>query len=615
MKGIICEFPWQVRLLKESDTKDIVAVSVDPTVSYELRKKNIEHLEASQICLHEEIWDQYKRLTKNCLRITGLLDEMLWEVDGRFKELDLKVFDGLHYVIKICHDQAIYYVHLIDELFRRFDITAVACANVGDVTFDEDGLYHIETSLFKELLKGASSKYTFDIEYHNNKDSVDEVSKKSRFSFGQPRRYAKSHVLFQFINIYKRCSFALQTLFDKKKKTVLSVGCKEVDTLFQTCTINELQLLKYNPYISYTDGGRPWRYLDDFKERLFSDDGLRSFLSYRSIDFSAPLYKCILFFAEKLGYLLDQCKKAFKLLDKLQLHCVVFHTMAPFYPPNIFIQNYCRQKNIPYYCWMHGGYGAYYSLAGYDVVDYRLCDRHVVYGEVLKDLMLNEKCIINELDVNIAIADLRVNGSPFFDELYRSYKRPRNARKKVLFSIGNKYQHNQFYFGFNRPNSEMSIWDAHYEILKTLTKYQDRYDIIVKDYPYSESAPLWQGILEDLSAHKVDYIREERNFFDLLVEADMHIFTWVSTTFFQSLYTDADIFLYDNSDLTDESRDVIGKYVAFSDDIKTFNKMLAAYLEAGNFYTQDKTELRNYYLDFENRDKRGELFVEMVSKL
>ena len=41
---------------------------------------------------------------------------------------------------------------------------------------------------------------------------------------------------------------------------------------------------------------------------------------------------------------------------------------------------------------MHGGYGANYSLPGYDITDYRLSDNHFVYGQAVKRLLTSKMC-------------------------------------------------------------------------------------------------------------------------------------------------------------------------------------------------------------------------------
>ena len=57
--------------------------------------------------------------------------------------------------------------------------------------------------------------------------------------------------------------------------------------------------------------------------------------------------------------------------------------------------------------------------------------------------------------------------------------------------LGSFYQKNRFYFGYNRPKVESSLWQLHFEILLLLKEYQNKYNIIFKDYPFGYSN-LWK---------------------------------------------------------------------------------------------------------------------------
>ena len=108
-------------------------------------------------------------------------------------------------------------------------------------------------------------------------------------------------------------------------------------------------------------------------------------------------------------------------------------------------------------------------------------------------------------------------------------------------------------------------------------------------------------------------ISYEKSFNDLLVTSDLHIFTWVSTTFMQSLYTDSDIFLLDKSDITEESKIFLNNTLALTSTDKFIQK-LDEYLRNNLFYTQNKDVIRNFFIDYSNKNKRVKIVNESIEK-
>ena len=91
---------------------------------------------------------------------------------------------------------------------------------------------------------------------------------------------------------------------------------------------------------------------------------------------------------------------------------------------------------------MHGGYGANYSLYGYMASDYRLAKQHLVYGRAVSNLLESKKCVTNLLGMHGLKS--HVVGTPYFERLYRNYKKPNNFFKgwnlKTILRFKNPYQ-------------------------------------------------------------------------------------------------------------------------------------------------------------------------------
>ena len=91
MRIILVEFSWQVKEIinnKETFKKDVI-VSLDPESSYILKTNEISYLETYQICNHKELWAKYKDITNHTIKISKVLDEVLWDQDKRFRDCRL----------------------------------------------------------------------------------------------------------------------------------------------------------------------------------------------------------------------------------------------------------------------------------------------------------------------------------------------------------------------------------------------------------------------------------------------------------------------------------------------------------------------------------------------
>lgn len=608
MKAVIGEHLWQIGV--SENEPETVLVSVRPEISSGFTRRGLRYSECSDLCRHELFWADYPDYVSKVSSLTARLDQILGETDSRFAETSFPVFDRIGHILKINHDQSLYYAHLISELVNR-GVDTIVCADDGDITLDEYGLFTSGRSIMPEIVRAfGSDAPMLELTQPPSRAGPESTS---RFSFGQPIKTAKKIGAETLYNTFNELQFLLQTGMRSlpASLTVLSVGCKEVDALDDT-RFRKVRLLKYHPDMEYVNRTGNWRHHAEFCDHVAADGEINRLLGHRGANLVRLVLPSISFFAERLELILEKRDKINSFLDRRQVDFVVFHTMAPFYLPNIIVREWCRTNDVPFACWMHGGYGAYESLQGYDVTDYRLSPRHLVYGQVISNLPKNPDWIMHKLGYSRSLAEICVAGSPFFENLYSGYGRPANDRKKILFCLGNYYHHNQFYFGHNRPESEISIWNAHKRILEVLVKYQDNFDITVKDYPDSPQKDMWLEILDDIGG-KITYVSNERPFADVLIEADLHVFSWVSTTMFQSLYTDVDICLYDNTDLTEEARTLFEQDIVFGSGLDQFCSRFDGYLGRGDFYTQDKNRIRDLFIDPQNRARRPEQFEEYVA--
>ena len=161
MRIILVEFSWQAKEIinnKESFRKDVI-VSLDPESSYILRANKVSYLETYHVCDHKELWSQYKDITNRTIKISKVLDEVLWKEDKRFRDLNWKFFDDHHFLLKISFDQLFYYAELISKLIEKFNPTEIIIADTRNILIDDYirnvksfrsaggiGIYHTDTN-------------------------------------------------------------------------------------------------------------------------------------------------------------------------------------------------------------------------------------------------------------------------------------------------------------------------------------------------------------------------------------------------------------------------------------------------------------------------------------
>ena len=174
---------------------------------------------------------------------------------------------------------------------------------------------------------------------------------------------------------------------------------------------------------------------------------------------------------------------------------------------------------------------------------------------------------------------------------------------------------NQFYFGYNRKKNFSQLWEFHYQVIKLLKKYEDQFNIIVKDLP--NASGLWKNVLKDIDAKNISYISNEFSFTDLLKISDLNLFSVLSTTFFESLYFDADIFFIEDKDEIDSNirENKLKNELFYFSDTDQYIKELDAYLNEGKFYKTKKDNSKNYFLNLKNFQKRDKLLNQALSQI
>ena len=611
MRIILVEFSWQAEAIinkKESFKKDVI-VSLNPESSYILKTNEISYFETYQICNHKELWSQYKTITNHTIKISKVLDEALWNQDKKFRDLNWKFFNDHHYPLKISFDQLFYYTELISKLIEKFNPSEIIIADTRNVLITDDYLLiDSKISVIKYLLKklkGSSSKIKISFVFQNQ-------NKKSKFLFFVN---LKNFIKNEFKNIYYKINFLVSYHLSKPK--YLSINCDEILRYKKLYPSESKFFLLYHHNNTNKKNINDLTFFYNFIDHLKNKTNFYNLIKYKDISFELIFHEILLKLLGRRNFLLDEYYKAKKIVNQSKPACVIFQSTVSFNSANITFRKVCIDLKIPFVIWMHGGYGVGYSFPGYDVTDFRFCKNHISYGSFLKDSIADNKCILKKLKPTENHNILPV-GSPKLD--YENMKKNLNKiskpnnKKTILFLTGALVNRNRFYFGRNREKFETSLWEFHYDILNLLKKYQNKYNIIFKDYPKGHKG-LWKKVLIDINADKILYVSSSHSVNSLLRISDLNIMPWISTTFFETLYFDADIFVLEEDIFEKPFEEQLKNEIFYFKNAKNFLSELDKYLEKGNFYTSDKKNSKNYFLNYDHINKRDISLNESLSKI
>ena len=613
MKIILVEFPWQAnQILENKELQNCVIVSTDPEASYILRKNNCKYFETDEICDHNELWDKYKHITENSLKITKILDKYLWKVDSRFRDLQWGFFDDFHYIFKTSYETSYYYVELISRLIKKFNPDQIILAETKDMNLDNDMLLDPNKSLFKFLFQNLKeNKSEIQIKYmkSHNKIIVDNLNKNF---------FNKKIIKEKLKNSFYKLSFYFNYFFTKPK--YFSVNCYEIIKFKNLYPKDSKKFICYNHgNINLTNSSSDWKYFKDFCKNIENDSEFKELSIYKNINFNNLFFEIVLQLSKRFDNFIKEYKDSKKIINKIKPKCLIFSSMIPFDGSNVIFRKICNDLKLPYALWVHGGFNQF-SLPGLDVTDFRFCENHISYGTHLSETIKDERCILNKLDLpkNFKVYPI---GSPRFDYFLNKKKIKKNLKMNnkftVLFAIGCLEIRNQFYFGYNRKKSFSMQWELHYQVIKLLKKYQNKYNIIVKDFPqgYPIGRNLWKGVLSDIGANNISYVSDESSLTDLFKISDLNILSSSSTPFFESLYCDADIFLIEEDIDINLYRKKLKNELFCFDNVDEYLEELEKYLELGNFYKRKKTISRNYFVNFNNIGNRNKLLDEALSQI
>jgi len=560
---------------------DDIVLSIDQDVIELCKEKSIQCVDVESLFSPVDFNEKYYSSTK-----------FIWEIEKSlkisFKDLfdneSAEIVEWFSYPQKILIDQIIFYKRLIEESLNQLSINKIVIRANVNLQFSDSLLLDANVSLLSMVANDYSinKNILIDQTYSTRRDIKDDSS----FSFGQVdgsflKIKRASQYLYLRLIFNKARSFLKETIFLlsilrikilplKNKKYFMSIGCREIDSVAASLEDQNIRVIALNS--EFFPKLNP-KGLNKKLKNFF----LKENLIYEDFDFKEYLGMFIEILLINRKKLISRRKMALKIMTFLSPKCIFVQTLSAFNINSMTINSVAKDLNIDVYCWMHGGYGGYSSLSGYDITDYRFTNNHIVYGEAAKASITSNNSILKALyphkNFNVLIL-----GSPFIKNLFLDKKIIKKSKKKIVLSLPGVYGLNTFYFGYRRPYPYLNWWKELKKIIIALSKFEDRFEIIIKDYPHSPQKFRIKKLLEKISSGNLIYLSEEKKYTQVIYDADILIYPWISTSLIEGLHTEAEIIIFDDSEILPETEILLAGCTIFETTIERFISKMQNYL-------------------------------------
>ncbi|MDD5618419.1 MAG: hypothetical protein PHG69_04930 [Candidatus Omnitrophica bacterium] len=587
------EFAEDISCFLEHREADDIVVASRPEAALELDIRQIPYK-----CLQRDFYThkEYMQMACECnsqlIPLLQYLDNELWKIDKQYRDLKLRPFQMFIYLLKFPLESLKSKIFEISKLFSDKNINKVKIIKHKTQPVKNDLCFYDNESLYEKLLYLFQKKnHKYEIEAIDNNQYRQEDNSLRRFN----RKGIKKMIKPLLENLYWNISFGFRSL-DKKRKQALSVGCEELQCIEQELFNLGWSIHGFPTRILNNKLVSPYKYSEIINE-FEKNKALVGQFEFLGVNFFEVIKDKLDYFCKRLGTVLNNYKILDDFISKHHFDIIFFGNHASFDYQNVMLPSICKGYGIPYVCWMHGGYGANYQAQGYHASDFMFGQHYFTYGKNVKSL----------IDTHYSQYNLttHVTGSPKILERYKDYVAPNNNKKVITLLVGP--------WGINCLHTEtdsryyrFSYWEPLKAIIEFLVGYSHKYRIIIRAGTANSSSQIeaFRRLLKYHNAEEIEIITIQEVPFESIVKiTDLFINLWVSTTFWEESLTHADIFLFDDSDLTEEAKSIIPNRAFWHDNLPDFIKGLQQYLEKGIFYqkSQDRSFLANY-MDFDRKD-------------
>ena len=539
------DFIYLRNLLKKD--KELIIVTTNHITTGLLKNNKIKFVELVNFYNSKK---KYKDHLKEVLEIPKLLEKSLFNNYREFAEKKWNIFEDFFYPIKICYDQTCFYTNCLDKLINKYKPDIIHIRHEYKLNFSAEFLFRQNQSVLYHILINQKKRFKIKV---FNKTFIYKKIKNYFINFNK----IKSKIRYYLLEKFK-----FQYRLNYKIDNIISLGSYEVDTMLK----NYPNLKKNIIHLRHQDNKFTKKESkienQNFINELKNNSYIKKKFFINSFDVTKIFINQISEITSTFKDVDDKFNYFSNLIKKENTKLIIFLTMAPFNNQNIVFNKICDVKKIKKVTWTHGGYCSV-NLPGYDVTDFKSCQNHFSYGSYLKEIINDKKFLPSKVYEN-KFQSYSI-GSALINKNFIPPKKKKNKLKKIIFIRGLLRTYNSFYFPIGKNKEQIKhradcSYDLNVKILNVLKKYQYDYEIVFKLYPYpvdevglgkigSFRADLdyWKKFLIDNGMSNIKIISNEKPLPELFDNNQLVILPWLSTTFFQALPYNNEIFLYDDA--------------------------------------------------------------------
>jgi len=413
-KVFFFEFPQDIEQFLEKVELDDIVIALRPEACFELDVRNIKYK-----CLQLDYYN-HKEFMSITFAYKGQLKTMLKFLDDRLsdiypicKNINIRPFERFIYFFRLPIDILKCEIFELDSFFKIENISKIKIFKHKRKSLSHDFSFSDEESIYEQIIYSMKARYNYDIEVIEASIEKEEIKisnnslRKVPILMQNAKRLLKNYFLKKHALL--------------KKGNILSVHCSELSYIK-----DDLIKLGWNitdfPEHMLNRKNTPAIKDNRIFDTLFKDKEARDLFEYMGIDFYWIVKDRFEYFCQRLDEIIHIYNILLDYMNNNQFDVVFFNSHTSFKPEDVILPAICKEKHIPYACWMHGGYGANYSVQGYDVSDFMFGQHYFVYGEEIKKL----------IDTNYGDYNLitHIAGSPKLLSTYNKYA-PVNMIKRL----------------------------------------------------------------------------------------------------------------------------------------------------------------------------------------
>lgn len=613
MQLFVFEFAHQLEYIKDHLRNDGRVWSVNAATQAIARSEKLPLVNIKGLYDHDEFYQAYpliySKLTRIANELQGIIENV---VDG----LDFPIMRYSLYNYKMVYDQLYWYTFVLNKIYMQYRFNEVHCAGMGPMKrnssmslfeITSEGMFLSRSSsllsyIINAIFSGLSTIYSIPtLEHVKDPVAYPSICKKYLWR------------ILRLPSIASKVLYEVCQLILPKRLLVLGVESNEISCVKdQIDGVVNLFKIPYLVKLFLMRGGGSTHLgvIHKVDSEYHDSDCLLECFNINGFDASEIFFGLFIHTVSIARRVVISYKVVDSILKWRRPRKIIFSSLA-FLGLNSLIHRWATLHHVDAYIWMHGGYGGYTSLPGYDITDYRLESNHIHYGELSKLSVLSHQSILKSL--NMPPHHVIEMGSPYLQKLSSRSHRPRYAKldgsnKRIVLVLSCYYDHNRYYMGLDSPYEALNYIDELSDMLQVLSKYENDYTIDVLDYPSKGFSCVIKHLFKYHNISNINYVAGV--FYPSYISSfDLVIHYCSTTSLVQTLLAGRNVYLFDPAKKITQSLHAFTSLSFYSSDSVEFLFALNESLHCGlcRIKGNDKSSLQSWLRTFDIDDFRNKV--------